>query len=141
MPAPRFTHLAVLVRHLEDAGKVFCDRLGLAPQALESLPSEGVRVMFIPIGLGAIELIEPLATNDPLQRFLAARGGAVHHVAIEVPDLDAAVVRARCAGFGLIGDAPRRGAHGTRVMFVHPRSTHGVLIELVEKSSDRHLEP
>ena len=136
----RLAHVAVVVRQLEAAEEWFRDRLGLASGNRESLPSRGVRVAFVPIGAGAIELVQP-AGAGPLERFLAARGETVHHVAVEVPDIDAAMAVARSAGFRLIDETARPGAHGTKVAFVHPRSTHGLLVELVERVDARDIGP
>ncbi|HLJ60936.1 MAG TPA: methylmalonyl-CoA epimerase [bacterium] len=134
--APVLAHVAVVVRQLEVAEEWFRNRLGLASESRESLPSRGVRIAFVPIGAGAIELVQPTGAG-PLERFLAASGEAVHHVALEVSDIDAAMAVARSAGFRLIDETARPGAHGTKVAFVHPRSTHGLLVELVERADDR----
>ncbi len=133
-PAPvRLRHLALAVRNL-DAAEPFYDRgLGLPPAGRAELPGEGIRVSFVPVGESQIELLEPLDPLGALGRFLAARGGGIHHLALEVPDLEAAMARARRAGLRLIDAAPRPGAHGTRIAFVHPGATHGVLVELVSK--------
>lgn len=89
---------------------------------------------FIPVGEADLELLEPLDPGAALARFLAARGEGIHHLAFEVPDLDAALVRIRKAGLEVVGEAPRPGAHGTRIAFLHPKDTHGVLMELVERN-------
>ncbi|HYM68036.1 MAG TPA: methylmalonyl-CoA epimerase [bacterium] len=138
---PRLAHVAVVVRQLEAAEEWFRDRLGLASGIRESLPSRGVRVAFVPIGAGAIELVQPTGAGGPLERFLATSGETVHHVAVEVPDIDAAMAVARSAGFRLIDATARPGAHGTKVAFVHPRSTHGLLVELIERPDGRDIGP
>ncbi len=134
-PGARLAHLAVIVRDL-DAGEAACSRcLGLPSSGREDLPGEGVRVSFIPVGTARVELLEPADPHGALGKFLAARGPGVHHLALEVQDLAAAMARARAAGLRLIDPAPRTGAHGTRVAFIHPACTHGVLVELVERGT------
>jgi methylmalonyl-CoA epimerase len=130
---PRLAHLAILVRRLEDAEAALRISTGLAVERREDVPSEGVRVGFVPVGSGAIELVQPVGAGGPLGRFLDERGEAVHHVALAVPDVIEAMSRARGAGLRLLDSSPRIGAGGTRVAFVHPRSAHGLLIELVER--------
>jgi len=131
-PAVRLRHLAVVVPTLDAADRDYGPRLGLSPCGRETVPTEGTRVSFAPIGSSRIEFLEP-AGDGALTRFLARRGAGVHHVALEVPDLGAAMMRARAAGLRLIDPAPRPGAQGTRVAFVHPSTTHGLLVELVER--------
>lgn len=138
---PRLAHVAIIVRHLEAAEDWFRDRLGLPSGGRESLPSRGVRVALVPVGAGAIELVQPTGAGGPLERFLAMSGETVHHVAVEVPDIDAAMAVARSAGFRLIDETARAGAHGAKVAFVHPRSTHGLLVELVERADRRDIGP
>lgn len=133
----RVRHLAVIVRSLDAVERLYADRLGLATSGREVVPTEGVRVSFVPVGGCRIELLEPLHGEGALGRFLEARGPGVHHVAFEVGDLDVALARARRAGLRVVEPAPRPGAAGTRVAFVHPSSTHGVLVELVEPGQPR----
>ena len=90
---------------------------------------------FIPVNGARIEFIEPMTPDGPLSRFLASRGEGIHHLAFEVPDIRRAMARVKDAGMRLIDEAPRRGAHGTRVAFIHPDSAHGVLLELVERTA------
>jgi methylmalonyl-CoA/ethylmalonyl-CoA epimerase len=127
----RLAHLGVLVHRIAEASGV-CRRLGLEPGAVEAFAPEGVRVGFVPAGASRIELVEPLDARSTLTRFLNRRGEGVHHVAIEVPDIGAALERARAAGAVLLDAVPRPGMHDTRVAFLHPKSMHGVLVELVE---------
>jgi methylmalonyl-CoA/ethylmalonyl-CoA epimerase len=129
---PRLAHIGVLVRHLT-AAAFFYQRLGLPETGQETFDQENIRIAFVPVEETRIELMEPLAATGPLERFLATRGEGIHHLAFEVPDIERALARARSAGARLIDESPRRGAHGTRVAFVHPSSAHGVLIELIEK--------
>jgi methylmalonyl-CoA epimerase len=125
-------HIGILVRHLTAAASLY-QRLGLPEIGRETLAQENIRIAFVPVEEIRIELMEPLVATGSLDRFLASRGEGIHHLAFEVPDIEAALARARAAGARLIDESPRRGAHGARVAFIHPSSAHGVLIELVER--------
>jgi len=92
-----------------------------------------VKLVMLPVGESRVELLESTSPEGPVGRFLSSRGEGVHHLALVVDDLEAALERARRAGLRLIDERPREGAHGTRVAFIHPRSTYGVLLELVEE--------
>jgi methylmalonyl-CoA epimerase len=133
---PRLRHLALIVQDLAGAESIFAGRLGLRSSGRTALPAEGIRVSFISAGTAQVEIFEPLTPDSSLARFLAAHGPSIHHIALEVPDLGHAIARARNAGLRLIDPAPRSGAHGTRIAFVHPAGAHGVLVELVERSSE-----
>lgn len=128
----RLRHLALVVRDLDAAEPFYASRLGLPPGGRAELSSEDVRVSFVPVGPSQIELLEPLDSEGTIGRWLATRGEGIHHLALEVPDLEAAMARARDAGLRLIDATPRPGAHGTRIAFVHPDSIYGVLVELVQ---------
>lgn len=127
----RVDHIAVAVRNLPAALQVF-EALGLRCAHVQELPSEGVRVAFLPLGSAALELMEPTTASGPVARFLASRGEGVHHVALRVSDLKEALTRATAAGLEPVPPAPRPGSRGTQVAFLHPKSTAGVLLELVE---------
>lgn len=127
----RLDHVAVAVRSLPAALQAF-EALGLRCTHVQELPSEGVRVAFLPLGGAALELMEPTTPSGPVARFLASRGEGVHHVALRVPDLKEALRRAAAAGLEPVPPAPRTGSRGTQVAFLHPKSTAGVLVELVE---------
>lgn len=132
----RLSHIGVLV-HRVDAAAALYQLLGLSEAAREMFPQENIRMAFVPVEDIRIELMEPLAGGGPLARFLATRGEGIHHLAFEVPDIQQALARARSAGMRLIDETPRIGAHHTRVAFIHPSATHGVLVELVERAKDR----
>jgi methylmalonyl-CoA/ethylmalonyl-CoA epimerase len=87
-------------------------------------------VRFIDSGDAAIELVEPLSSDSPIARFLASRGSGLHHLCLRVPDIEAALARLASLGVRLVDEAPRPGAHGARIAFVHPASTGGILVEL-----------
>ena len=121
-------HVAVAVTSLEEACHFFQLLAGDSCSPVEELPAQGVRVLFV----GSIELLEPLGPDTPVGRFLQKRGQSLHHIAYRVPDLPETLSRLRAEGFELIDEAPRIGARGHKVAFLHPRSTGGILVELVE---------
>jgi LAO/AO transport system kinase len=113
----------------------FEDMLGMIATAAEALPDHGVEVRFLDGGPARLEIVSPLGDRSPISSFLMRRGPGLHHVAFRVPNLSAALDRLKSHGVRLIDDVPRLGAHGSRVAFLHPSSTHGVLIELVDDVS------
>jgi methylmalonyl-CoA/ethylmalonyl-CoA epimerase len=127
----RVHHVAVVVRALDAALGFYRDALGLAPGPVVTIPSDRVRIAFLPVGEVKIELVEPTDDTTGVARFLAGRGEGFHHVCFEVPDISAALTRLGVDGVELIDTAPRPGAEGP-VAFLHPRSCHGVLVELIE---------
>ena len=127
----RIHHVAVVVRDLEAALAFYRDTLGLPVELVLPVPSDRVRIGFLPVGESKIELVEPTDETTGVARFLAARGEGFHHVCFEVPDLAVALDRLAAEGVELIDRAPRAGADGP-VAFIHPRGAHGVLVELVE---------
>jgi len=127
---PRIAHIGVAVENLADALAFYRDVLGLDPRAPES--ADGATIVSLPFGGPEVELLEPTTPDGPIARFLAKRGPGIHHVCYEVTDLDAALDRCRAAGYRLVDDTPRSGAHGRRIAFVHPKSTAGILNELTE---------
>jgi methylmalonyl-CoA epimerase len=122
-------HVAVAVHSLDEACRLYELLSGEICSPPEVLDTQGVRVAFC----GSVELLEPLAPETPVARFLERRGPGLHHVAYRTPDLRAELERLREAGFRLIDTEPRRGAGGHLVAFVHPESTGGVLVEFVQR--------
>jgi LAO/AO transport system kinase len=125
-------HLGIAVRSLSES-IAFYESLGLAVSHRESVPQEKVHVALLPTADSRIELLEPSAPDSPISKFLEKRGPGLHHVALRVPDLAAAVARLRAAGAKLLNE-PRQGAGGHIYVFVHPASTGGVLLELIQES-------
>lgn len=128
----KLDHIGVAVRSLDEALKVYRDAIGLNTIGFEDVADQGVRVAMLPTGESRIELLEPSRPDSPIEKFLAKRGEGIHHIALEVDDLEATLATLQARGVRLIDSAPRAGAHNTRIAFVHPSSTHGVLLELVE---------
>jgi methylmalonyl-CoA/ethylmalonyl-CoA epimerase len=127
----RVHHVAVVVRDLEQALGFYRDTLGLPVELVLPVPQDRVRIGFLPIGESKIELVEPTDDTTGVARFLASRGEGFHHVCFEVPDLAAALDALAAQDVELIDRVPRAGADGP-VAFIHPRSAHGMLVELVE---------
>ncbi len=124
-------HIGIAVRSLEESVQAY-EALGLSLSAKEEVPSEKVKVATFPIGETRIELLEPAAEDSAIARFLERRGEGIHHIAMEVEDLEECCDELRSAGFRLVYDAPRRGEGGAKVNFIHPSSLNGVLVELRE---------
>jgi methylmalonyl-CoA/ethylmalonyl-CoA epimerase len=126
----RLDHIGIAVANLEEALAFYRDALGLEVSAPGDVPTERVRVTFVPVGEPALELLEPTTPDSVVARFLARRGPGIHHITLLVDDLAAVLERLKERGVRLLDETPRAGAHGSRVAFVHPSSTHGVLVEL-----------
>ncbi|MGH7699588.1 MAG: methylmalonyl-CoA epimerase [Gemmatimonadales bacterium] len=131
-PAPpaRVAHIGIAVREIAEALGFYRDVLGLVPEAPES--ADGAVIVSVALGDVRVELLEPRDPDGPVARFLAKRGPGIHHVCFRVPDLDGALARCRAAGYRLVDEAPRRGAAGRRIAFLHPKATAGILLELTE---------
>lgn len=125
-------HIGIAVGDLAKALAFFREALGLDVRAPEDVPSQKVRVHFIPVGGSALELLEATAPDSPIARFVEERGPGIHHVTLRVDDIARALAELRQRGVRLIDDTPRLGAEGARIAFVHPSSTGGVLVELKE---------
>ena len=124
-------HVAIAVESIATSLPTFESLLGGPGSPVEHVESQNVRVAFLGSGAGRMELIEPTGPDTAVGRFLTRRGPGLHHIAYRVPDIEAALARLAADGIELIDRAPRPGALGHRVAFLHPRSTGGVLIELV----------
>ena len=127
----KISHIAIAVENIDEALAKYERALGLTPTSREHVASQKVEAALLPIGESSIELIAP-AGNDGLKRFLETRGPGLHHIAVEVEALEAALTILKSLGVPLIDETPRVGAHGHKVAFLHPRATGGVLIELIE---------
>ncbi len=127
----RVHHVAVVVRDLDKALAFYRDRLRMPLDVVMPIDTDGVRIAFLPVGESNIELVEPTRDDTGVARFLETRGEGFHHVCLEVDDLAAELDRLAGEGVELIDAAPRRGAEGP-VAFIHPRSGHGLLVELIE---------
>jgi methylmalonyl-CoA/ethylmalonyl-CoA epimerase len=132
----RIDHVAIIVRDIEQALVFYHDTLGIAPSEIKEVPSEQVRIAFLPLGGpggSEIELIEPTAANATLLKFLEKRGEGLHHVCLQVDDIDNALQEMQEKGAPVLDKQPRIAAEG-RAIFLHPKGTNGVLLELLEKA-------
>ncbi|HUV88767.1 MAG TPA: methylmalonyl-CoA epimerase [Anaerolineae bacterium] len=129
---PSIHHIAIAVHDLQAALAFYQDALGLEVTERREVPEEGVEIAFLPAGEGEIELLQPLNEASSVAQFLERRGEGLHHVCLAVQDVEAAMERLRAAGARLLSEEPRVNVHGTRYVFVHPKSAHGVLLELYE---------
>ena len=128
----KIEHIGIATPRLDDALKFWRDALGLEVVETEEVEEQGVRVAMLPVGEPRVELLEPTRPDSPVAKFLEKRGPGIHHVAVRVTDIRAALARLKERGARLIDETPRVGAGGCLVAFVHPSSSGGVLLELVE---------
>jgi methylmalonyl-CoA/ethylmalonyl-CoA epimerase len=133
----RIDHVAIIVRNIEQALVFYRDTLGITPSEIKDVPTEQVRIAFLPMGGpggSELELIEPTTPNSSLARFLEKRGEGLHHICLEVADIDAALAEMQEKGVPVLDERPRVAAEG-RAIFLHPKGANGVLLELLERAS------
>jgi methylmalonyl-CoA/ethylmalonyl-CoA epimerase len=128
----RIDHIGVAVEDLDDAIALYGERFGMPLQHRETVEDQGVEAVLLGVGDGHVELLRPLGPDTTVGRFLAASGPGRHHGAYGTDDIESALEAVRAAGLRLIDERPRTGIRGSRVAFLHPKSTGGVLTELVE---------
>ena len=131
----RVDHIAIIVRNIEQALVFYRDTLGIIPGEIKEVPTEQVRIAFMPMGGpdgSEIELIEPTSTDSSLSKFLEKRGEGLHHICLEVDDIDTALAEMQEKGTPVLDKQPRNAAEG-RAIFIHPKAANGVLLELVER--------
>ena len=131
MKAKRINHVAIVVKDLDGALKLFGELFGLRAEKIEDVPEQGVRAALVPVGDTEIEFITPINPDTGVARFLESRGEGVHHICFEVEDVDEALSELESKGVNLIDKKGRKGLAG-KVGFIHPKSTKGVLIELAQ---------
>lgn len=128
----RIDHIGVAVEDIDAAIELYRDSFGMELAHRETVESQGVEAVLLDVGDGHVELLAPLGPETPVGKFLAKNGTGLHHVAYAVDDIDAALEKIAAAGVQLIDSEPRVGIRDSRVAFLHPRSTGGVLTEIVE---------
>jgi methylmalonyl-CoA/ethylmalonyl-CoA epimerase len=128
----RIDHIGVAVEDLDEAISLYSQRLGMAVQHRETVEEQGVEAVLLGVGDSHVELLRPLSADSAVGRFLERNGAGLHHVAYGTDDIASALEAVRGAGLRLIDEQPRTGIRGSRVAFLHPKSTGGVLTELVE---------
>ena len=127
----KIDHIGVAVRNLDEAIELY-KKLGFEVKEIEEVPDQKVKVAMLPVGESRIELLEATSEDSPIAKFIERRGEGVHHIAINVSDIEKALQNAKENGLQLIDEKPRIGAGGKKVAFIHPKSTKGVLLEFVE---------
>ena len=132
MKIKRIAHLGIAVKDLAPPQKLYQENLGLKLKGEEVVETQKVRVSFLQVGESNLELLLPTAADSPVAKFLENKGEGFHHLALEVEDIEAAVAELKAAGVRLIDETPREGAHGSRVAFIHPKATFGLLVELCQ---------
>lgn len=133
MPS-QINHIGIAVHSIEEAAKFYTEHLGLKIGGTEEVASQKVQVAFLSIGEVRLELVQPTSPDSPVAKFLEKNGPGFHHIAFQVADVAAEVERLKSEGVAMVDQTPRSGAHGTRIAFVHPKASGGVLTELVQES-------
>lgn len=129
----KLEHIGIAVKNIAESNKLFSRLLGREHYKIEEVPSEGVKTSFFDLGGVKIELLEATDEGSPIARFLEKRGEGIHHLAFEVADIGESVKKYEAEGFQLISSTPKKGADNKMILFLHPRSTNGVLIELCQE--------
>jgi methylmalonyl-CoA/ethylmalonyl-CoA epimerase len=132
MKITRISHLGIAVKELEPVKKLYGEDLKLHGHHEEVVESQKVKVSFFQVGETNIELLLATSPESPVAKYVDKNGEGIHHIAFEVEDIDSAVEELKAAGIKMIDEKPREGAHGARIAFIHPKATHGVLIELCQ---------
>ncbi len=132
----KIEHIGIAVNDLEASNRLFEKLLGTAPYKEEEVASEGVKTSFFKNGPNKIELLEATTPDSPIAKFLEKKGEGIHHIAFDVDDILAETARLKKEGFTVLNDAPKRGADNKLVVFLHPKGTNGVLVELCQEIKD-----
>lgn len=129
----KLAHIGIAVKDLEKALAFYRDVLGFEASLPQVVEEQQVKVVFLPLGETKLELLEPTGPDSPVARFLRERGEGVHHLAVQVADIEEKLKEIEASGARLIDKTPRQGAGGSKIAFLHPKSTSGVLLELCQK--------
>lgn len=138
-PPSKIAHIGIAVRSIDASIPFYINTLGLLLEKVEEVSSEQVKVAFLKIGETRIELIEPLSGSSPIAKFIDKKGEGMHHIAFEVDNLENRLSKMKTEGIKLINDVPKEGANNSQIAFVHPKSTHGVLVELCEEEQEGEI--
>lgn len=129
----RIHHIALLVDDINTTLQFWQDILEISPSHISNVPGESARIAFLPLGGSEVELVQPVTGDSGLSRYLEKHGPGMHHLCLEVDDLEAIMLKLKSKGIQLINEQPKIGDDGRLYAFIHPRSTHGVLIELYQQ--------
>ncbi|CAM3720581.1 methylmalonyl-CoA epimerase [Flavobacterium gelidilacus] len=133
----KIEHIGIAVKDLKASNQLFEKLFGNPPYKEEEVASEGVKTSFFMNGPNKIELLEATNDNSPIAKFLEKKGEGIHHIAFDVEDIEAEMIRLQAEGFILINNVPKKGADNKLVAFLHPKSTNGVLIELCQEIKEK----
>ena len=133
----KIEHIGIAVSNLKESNLLFEALLGTPNYKTEKVEREGVVTSFFDVGTHKIELLQATNPNSPIAKFINKRGEGVHHIAFEVEDIEAELVRLKAEGFELIHETPKNGADNKRIAFLHPKTTNGVLVELCQERSNK----
>ncbi|MFC4558746.1 methylmalonyl-CoA epimerase [Virgibacillus kekensis] len=133
-PPEKIAHIGIAVKKIDQALSFYTDTLGLQLEAVEEVESEGVKVAFLKIGDSRIELLEPLNESSAIKRYLDKKGEGIHHIALEVDNINERLTSMKKKGIQLINEQPKTGAHNSRIAFIHPKAANGVLFEMCDHS-------
>ena len=133
----KIEHIGIAVKNLKESNQLFEKLFGNAPYKEEEVASEGVKTSFFMNGPNKIELLEATNDNSPIAKFLEKKGEGIHHIAFDVKNIEEEIIRLQNEGFILINDKPKKGADNKLVVFLHPKSTNGVLIELCQEIEEK----
>ncbi len=128
----KIAHIGIAVHNIEDSLSFYKDLLGLTLENIEEVESEQVKVAFLKIGESRIELLEPISQESPIAKFLEKKGEGIHHIALEVNDIEKRLHQLKTEGIRLINEQPKEGSNNSQIAFLHPKSTNGVLVELCQ---------
>ncbi|MCB0426394.1 MAG: methylmalonyl-CoA epimerase [Mangrovimonas sp.] len=128
----KIEHLGIAVKNLDESNKLFEKLLGVSHYKIEEVESEGVKTSFFQVGETKIELLEATRLESPIAKFIEKKGEGIHHMAFDVEQIESEIERLTGEGFQVINDSPKNGADNKRIVFLHPKTTNGVLIELCE---------
>ncbi|WP_164668676.1 methylmalonyl-CoA epimerase [Virgibacillus doumboii] len=131
-PPKKVAHIGIAVNSIDEVLAFYTDTLGLELEGVEAVDSEGVKVAFIKIGESRIELLEPLNDASAIHQFINKNGEGIHHIALEVDDIDERLSMMKTEGIRLVNDEPKQGAHDSRIAFIHPKAANGVLFEICQ---------
>lgn len=129
----KIEHIGIAVKNMDDANALFEKMLGVPSYKMEAVESEGVLTSFFQTGNNKIELLVATNPESPIAKFLEKKGEGIHHIAFDVDDIEAEIVRLKKEGFVLINEVPKKGADNKWVVFLHPKNTNGVLVELCQE--------
>ena len=133
MKIKNIDHIGIAVRNIKEAGKFYRDILGLEIQDIEKVADQKVNVAFLPISDSELELLESTQSDGPVAKYIDSKGEGIQHIAFRVDNIEKALEELKAKGVRLVDEKPRKGAGGARIAFIHPKETHGVLVEICER--------